>query len=147
MPPLLRRAVRLGLALLVILPLWGLISLVAQAGLRDPGGLPLARVSSEALTLLIAVWAAAAVTERFVPERFGGLAAGPILIVLIAVVAAAPFLPGHVRMLPATQRAAGWSHAHVLWLRVLVTAAVVLFLFSRDPGRARLRALAHAASS
>jgi hypothetical protein len=143
----LRRAVRLVLALLAMGPLWGLLTMIALVGMPEPGGLPLARVSIEALTMLVLVWTAAAAVERFVPERLGGVAAGPILLVLIGLAIAAPALPGHFRLLPSVPQEPDWGHAHMLWLCVLGTAAVLLVLFSRDPGGARLRTLARGLAS
>jgi hypothetical protein len=141
-----RRAVRLGLGFLALTPVWGILATIALVGMPEPGGLPLARVSLEALTMLVLAWTAAAAAERLVPEGLGGLAAGPVLLVLLALAIAAPVLPGHFRFLPSVPREPDWGHAHVLWLRVLGAGAVLLLLFSRDPGRARLRTLARAAS-
>ena len=144
LPAVLRRAMRLGLACAAILPVWGLALAIAAQGLRERGGLPQLRVGLEALTLLVVVWGVAAAAERFVPERFGGLVAGPVLLTLVGVTLAAPFLPGHVRLYPDGPWDPQWGHAHALWLRALAVAAAVLYLFSRDPAHVRLRALPRA---
>ena len=144
---ILRRSVRLGLAFLALAPAWGVLAMIALVGMPEPGGLPLARVSLEALTMVVLVWTAAAAADRLVPEGLGGLAAGPILLVLLGLAIAAPALPGHFRFLPSVPQEPDWGHAHMLWLRVLGAGAVLLLLFSRDQGGARLRALARGPGS
>ena len=147
MSVLARRAVRFGLGFLALLPVWGVLAMIALVGTPEPGGLPLARVSLEALTMLVLAWTGAAAAEGFVPERLGGLVGGPVLLALLGLAIAAPTLPGHFRFLPSVPQEPDWGHAHMLWLRVLGVGAVLLLLFSRDPGAARLRALAHGLGS
>ena len=137
----------IAVALLVVTPLWGLLTLVARQGLREPGGVPVMAVSLEALALLALTWAAAAVADRFVPERLGGLVAGPVLLVLIALAFAAPVLPGHLLPFPSAPGGPDWGNAHALWARVLAGATAVLLVCSLGPGRTRLRALIGARSA
>jgi hypothetical protein len=142
-----RRAIRIALSLLALAPAWGLLLLVALVGMPEPGGVPLARVSLEAITMLFLVWTAAAAAERFVPERLGGLAAGPVLLVLLGLALATPALPGHLRFLPSVPQEPDWAHAHMLWLRVLAGSSGLLLLLSRDPGGTGVRALARRRAS
>jgi hypothetical protein len=136
-----------GLALLALAPLWGLLTAVARLGMREPGGVPVMAVSLEALALLSLTWAAAVIADRLVPERVGGLVAGPVLLVLIALAFAAPSLPGHLLPFPSMPGGPEWGRANALWVRVLAGGSAVLFGCSLGPGRTRLRTLFGARSA
>jgi hypothetical protein len=146
-PHLERRAIRVGLGLLALAALWGVLTVVARLGMREPGGVPVMAVCLEALALLSLTWAAAAVADRLVPERLGGLVAGPVLLMLVGLAAAAPAFPRHLMPFPTAPGGPEWGSANVLWALALAGGTAVLFGCSLGPGRRRLRALIGARSA
>jgi hypothetical protein len=133
---LLRRAVRIGFVLPLLAAFWVLSMWLAARTLDDPGSFPNGDVMLEAAALAAVALALAAATAPFVPERLGGVAAGPALLGLVV---GALFLPSDISIWvqePALDR---WNGAHEAWGWVLLGAVAVLAFASRDPWRPGLR--------
>jgi hypothetical protein len=143
----LRRALRAGLALPVAALIWILCLWLAfrtwppvspdALSVEPAGDLPLAALTLEFAALLAVALALSAAATPFVPEAMGGVAAGPILILLVLVGAVlstvAPLFVGD----PADPR---WGAAHRTWWAILAIGLAAFALLSRDSGRWRLAA-------
>jgi hypothetical protein len=134
-PLWLRRAVRVALVAPIIAAAWVLDVLLA--GRTAPAGtsLPTRALTLELATLLVIVLAVAALAGRVASDRVGGLAAGPIL---IALVAAGFALPGRLAMFVPEPSDPRWTHSHRVWLMVLAVAGAILAVLSADPARPAL---------
>jgi hypothetical protein len=137
---LIRRAVRIGLVLPLLAAFWVFSMWLAARTLDHPDSFPNGDVMLEAAALAAVALALASVTAPFVPERLGGVAAGPALLGLVV---GTLFLPSDISIWvqePALDR---WSGAHEAWGWVLLGAVTVFAFASRDPwrpgARARLR--------
>jgi hypothetical protein len=146
-PLLLRRAVRVGLALPVTAAIWLLCLWLAfrtwppvsadMASVQPAADLPLAALTLEFAGLLAAALALSAAATPFVPEAMGGVAAGPILILLVLIGAV---LSTVVPLFVGDPTEPGWQAAHKAWWVILATGLGAFALVSRDPGRWRLLA-------
>lgn len=146
-PLLLRRSLRAGLALPVVASIWLLCLWLAfrtwppaSAGMEsvEPAGdLPLAALTLEFAGLVAVALALSAAATPFVPEAMGGVAAGPILILLVLVGA---LLSTVVPLFVGDPTEPSWQAAHKTWWAILATALAAFALWSGDPGRWRLSA-------
>jgi len=141
-PLLLRRALRVGLLLPLVGATWFLlIYLTGDVAPSDGGPVPVGDITLEATTLLATALAAACIAARLTSDRLGGVAAAPIL---LAVVAAALFLPGNYKLIVSVGDPR-WENVHDAW-RIALAVVVCLFVYvNRSPGTyrtmSRLRAL------
>jgi hypothetical protein len=141
-PLLLRRALRVALLLPLVAATWFLlVYLAGDVAPRDGGPMPVGDITLEAATLLATALAAACIGARVTSDRLGGVAAAPIL---LAVIAAALFLPGNYKLIVSVGDPR-WANVHDTW-RMALTVAVVVFVYvNRSPGTYRtmshLRAL------
>ena len=131
-PRWLRRAVRVGLVAPVVTLAWALLVPLAMRSSVDPSPFPTGALTLELATLVIAALAISAASARFVPEAMGGVAAGPILLGLIA---AAHYLPERLAVFLLDPQAPRWHVAHDVWRVLLLIAVAALALVSRDPWR------------
>jgi len=135
-----RRLLRVALALPVLAVAWALllwIGLHASIG-RQP--FPIAAVTLEAAGLVVLGLVLSVALRAFVPERLGGVAAAPALLVLVGIAYAWQYLPGRVLLFPLDPAdRLVWRHAHDVWRVVLPAALLVLVALSLDPGPGRLR--------
>ena len=126
-PLLLRRALRIALVLPLVTAAW--IALVNAAGTvrpRQGGPLPVGDLTIEAATLLAVALCAACAGSRFTSDRLGGIVAAPVV---LALVAAAMFLPADQKMILGSPVDVRWHDAHEWWLGVLaVSGALFLWL-------------------
>ncbi len=138
-----RRGIRLALALPVLGVAWGVALLTASrlaaSGVRTapvvPRPLPIAALTLEASAMLAVTLAAAAVGTRSLGHGKGGVAAGPALLAFVLTMASIqPYWP----LFPNAPFEPGWAAAHARWALILVAAIVVLAGCSLDPAR-RLR--------
>ena len=137
-PQWLRRAVRVGLVAPVVALTWALLVPLAMRSSVDPGPFPTGALTLELGTLVIAALAISAASARFVPEAMGGVAAGPILLGLVA---AAHFLPSKLALFLLDPHAERWRAAHDVWKVLLLIAVAALQFVSRDPWRRSLRSI------
>jgi fluoroquinolone transport system permease protein len=135
-PRWLRRAVRVGLVAPVVALTWALLLPLAMRSSVDTNPFPTAAVTLELATLVIAALALSVASARFVPEGMGGIAAGPILLGLIA---AAHYLPERLAVFLLDPQTPRWHSAHDVWRVLLLIAVAALALVSRDPWRRPLR--------
>jgi hypothetical protein len=141
-PLLLRRGLRVALLLPPVVATWFLlINLAGDVAPRDGGPVPVGDISLEAATLLATALSAACIGARVTSDRLGGMPAAPIL---LAVVAAALFLPGSYKLIVAVGDPR-WANVHDTW-RTALAAAVGIFIYvNRSVGAYRtmyrLRAL------
>jgi hypothetical protein len=135
-PRWLRRAVRVGLVAPVVTLAWALLVPLAMRSSVDPGLFPTGALTLELATLVIGVLAISAASARFVPEGMGGIAAGPILLGLVA---AAHYLPERLAVFILDPQAPRWHTAHDVWRVLLLIAIAALLFVSRDPWRRPLR--------
>ncbi|TMK86725.1 MAG: hypothetical protein E6G44_02335 [Actinobacteria bacterium] len=140
-PLWLRRAVRVGLAAPLLAVTWALLVPLAMRSSVDPRPFPTGALTLELAALTIWALAVSASSARFVPEGMGGVAAGPILLGLVA---AANYLPRRMALFVLDPQDPRWQGAHDLWRLVLFAAIATLLVASRDPGRASLRRHPHA---
>jgi hypothetical protein len=129
---LLRRAVRIGLVMPLLVAFWRVSMWLAARTLDDPGSFPNGDVMLEASALAAVALALAAATAPLVPERLGGVAAGPALLGLVVV---ALFLPYDISIWVQEPVLDRWNGAHDTWAWVLLSAVGVLMFASRDPWR------------
>ena len=97
---------------------------------------PTGALTLELTTLVIAGLALSVASARFVPEGMGGIAAGPILLGLVA---AAHYLPERLAVFILDPQAPRWHAAHDVWRVLLLIAIAALLFVSRDPWRRSLR--------
>lgn len=135
-PRWLRRAVRVGLVAPVVGLTWALLVSVAMRSAVAPDPFPTAALTLELATLVIAALALSAASARFVPEGMGGVAAGPILLGLVA---AGHYLPTRLAVFLLGPQAPRWHAAHDIWRVLLFIAIAALLFVSRDPWRRPLR--------
>ena len=125
---LVRRAVRVALAVSTLGALWVLLSVLAR-GAASFG------VSLELAAMLAVTLAAAAIAARIRGDGRGGVAAGPALLTLLA--AAFLLLPPRWSLFPADARDPSWTAAHQRWALILLAGVLCLLWASRDPGHRR----------
>jgi hypothetical protein len=101
------------------------------------GDLPLAALTLEFAALLAVALALSAAATPFVPESMGGVAAGPILILLVLVGALLSTVAPVFVNDPTEPR---WETAHEAWWGILAAGLLALAACSGDPGRWRLSA-------
>src|SRR5439155_3654622 len=128
---LVRRALRIALTSPLLAVAW-----LQAVFLAPTGPLSGSPVSGWTLTLelfALVIWclALAASLARFVPERFGGIAAGPTLLVLVS---ASFALPSRFALW-LTPDDVGWRSSHHLWQIALVFGVAAFTWFRRDPWR------------
>jgi hypothetical protein len=135
-PRLVRHALRVGTAAVVV-ALWWVVALAVTvagaeggtgAGLR-PGALTL-----EAAALAATALAVAAVGRRLLSEAVVSQVAAPAMVMLAVT---GFLLPDGVAVFVAPDSQA-WSAAHARWAGVFAVAAATIALASRDPVRSRL---------
>jgi hypothetical protein len=148
-PLLLRRTLRAGLALPAVALIWAVCLWLGFRtwGQPDPfsgvpslelaGDLPLAALTLEFAGLVAVALALSAAATPFVPEAMGGVAAGPIVI-LLALVGA--LLSAVVPLFVSDPTGPRWEMAHKAWWAILATGLAAFALWSGDPGRWRLAA-------
>jgi hypothetical protein len=137
-PRWLRRAVRVGLVAPPVALTWALLIPLAMRSSVDPDPFPTSALTLELATLVIAGLAISVASARFVPEGVGGVAAGPILLGLVA---AAHYLPERLAVFLLDAQAPRWHAAHDVWrVLLLITIAALLFV-SRDQWRRSLRSI------
>ena len=124
-PLLVRRALRVGLALAPLAALWALLSWLA-------GGVASSAVSLELAALAVTL-AGAAIAARIRADGRGGVAAGPALLTLLA--AAFLLLPSRWGLFPAGPRDPSWTAAHQRWTLIMLAGVLGLLWASRDPGQ------------
>jgi hypothetical protein len=128
-----RRAVRVALAVPLLSLAWWQALAVAPAGAAFETPVPGWPLTLEIAALVAWALALSAGLSRWVPERFGGVVAGPTLAVLVAL---SVLLPERLRLWVSPEEPL-WHHAHRLWA-VALTIGVALFVWwSRDPWRRR----------
>jgi hypothetical protein len=135
-PRWLRRAVRVGLVAPVVALTWALLIPLAMRSSVATDPFPSGALTVELATLVIGVLAISAASARFVPEGMGGIAAGPILLGLVA---AAHYLPERLAVFLLDPQAPRWHAAHDVWRVLLLIAIAALLFVSRDPWRRPLR--------
>ena len=134
-PLLMRRTLRILLLLPLLGSAWAAMLYIAGDVARDDGGpMPAGDLTLEAATLLAVAFCAATVGGRFTADRLGGIAAAPIVLVLVAV---ATFLPERQKMILGSPSFARWEDAHEWWRVVLVAAVVGFVLLNRSTGSHR----------
>ena len=126
-----RRGVRIALIAPPVLVVW---EVLVQVALRESNGLrfPRGAAGLELAVMVIVALAASAVAARFVPERMGGVAAGPVMIILFVV---ALLVPARFSPLPGSPEAPLWAAAHRRMWWALAVGIVLLAVGSRDPFR------------
>ena len=137
-PRWLRRAVRVGLVAPVVTLTWAMLVPLAMRSSVATDPFPTGALTLELATLVIAALALSVASARFVPEGMGGIAAGPILLGLVA---AAHYLPERLAVFILDPQAPRWHAAHDVWRVLLLIAVAALALVSRDPWRRSLRSL------
>jgi len=130
-PLLVRRAVRVALAVAPLGALWALLSVIAD-------GVASWAVSLELAAMLALTLAAAALAARIRGDGRGGVAAGPSLLALLA--AAYLLLPSRWGLFPGGPEDPLWTPAHRRWALILLACALGGLWGSRDPGAASLGA-------
>jgi hypothetical protein len=133
----LRRGVRICLVAPPMAVFWTLLVAVALRGSIDRTPFPRGALGLELTGMIVAAMAVSVTAAQFVPERMGGVAAGPITIALFVT---AYLLPGRLTLFPSSPLHAYWAHAHTLWRLVLAAAVTVLAIGCRDPFRRLLPA-------
>lgn len=137
-PLLLRRAVRLVLALPVAAAFWWLlIKLGGQIPKAAGGPLPRAGLTREALAVLFIAFAASSLGSRLAADRLGGVVGAPLTLGILPVVALVPQARQLVISSPADPL---WKHAHNIWGSVFLVALVMFIYWSGDVGRYSIRA-------
>lgn len=135
-PLMYRRSLRLVLVVPLVAAAWaGLLVyvLVHTKSLihRDMAGLlPIWGLTLEMVAMMMAGLAIAALANRWVADGLGGVAAGPVLVVLLG---AAMFLPHRWTLFPGSMDDPQWTAAHVRWAVIAVFATLLFAHFSRDP--------------
>jgi hypothetical protein len=134
-----RRAVRVG----IVLPPVALVWILELSVIRDSAGaaratehFPFGALTLELFALIAVVLAVAVAVARFVPERIGGVAAGPIL---LGMVGSTFFLPVRLSLFGIDPGDPGWSQQHRIWQLALAVGIIALVWWSVDPWRRRLR--------
>jgi len=131
-PLLLRRALRVALLLPLAAAIWlFLVNLAGDVAPRDGGPLPIGDITLEAGTLLVTALAAACVGSP--SDRLGGIVAAPIL---LAIVAAALFLPGNFKIIIPVGDPR-WANVHNSWRIALAVALGIFVYVNRSPGAYR----------
>jgi len=140
-----RRLLRVTIALPVLAVVWAALLWIALHASIVEQPFPVAAVTLEAAGLVALGLAAAVGLRAFVPERLGGVAAAPALLVLVGIAYSLQYLPGHLLLFPLdpADRVA-WRHAHDLWRLVALGALLALVALSLDPGRRGIRRLRRA---
>ena len=137
-----RRLLRVAIAVPVLTATWAALLWAALHASIAKQPFPIAAVTLEAAGLVALGLAAAVGLRAFVPERLGGVAAAPALLVVVGVAYALQYLPGHLLLFPLDPAdGVAWRHAHDLWRLVGVGALLVLVVLSLDPGRRGVRRL------
>ena len=131
---------RLALRLLVALAIAG-PAFVVLCGVLMPGASTGSGAGLEVATLLCVGMAAAAVAFRYFGVDEPGLVAGPVTLGVVGLLA---FVPTRWALL--VTPGPDWAAAHLRWAGLLVVAAALLLVASRDPG-ARRRAVRGAAAA
>ena len=137
-PRWLRRAVRVGLVAPVVTLTWAMLVPLAMRSSVATDPFPTGALTLELTTLVIAGLALSVASARFVPEGMGGIAAGPILLGLVA---AAHYLPERLAVFILDPQAPRWHAAHDVWRVLLLIAIAALLFVSRDPWRRTLRSI------
>lgn len=126
-PLLLRRSVRIAVALPALLALWGAI--LTYAGFEKING----AMWVEFAGMLALTLALAAIGSRFIGgERAGMFAAPALLIVLVA----SGFVSARWRPFPLDPISSGWFDLYGRWAIALVASLLVFLIAGRDPARA-----------
>jgi hypothetical protein len=135
---LVRRGLRLLLAIPVVAMAWGTVLWIGSAaagsgtGRSMRGPLPAWALSLEAAALLAVTLAAAAVGTRALGHGKGGTAAGPMLLVFVMCMVA---IDRYWPLFVASPADSGWAMAHARWALILLAAVIVLVGASLDPAR------------
>lgn len=126
-PLLVRRAMRVGLALAPLAALWAILSWFADSAASWA-------VSLELAAMLALTLAAASLAARIRGDGRGGVAAGPALLGLLA--AAYLLLPSRWGLFPGGPEDPLWTPAHQRWALILLAGVLGVLWASRDPGAA-----------
>jgi len=137
-----RRLIRAALAFPIIAAAWAVLLWTALHASIVKQPFPIAALTLEAVGLVAVTLALAVGLRAFVPERLGGVAAAPALLVVVGAMYGLQYLPGHQLLFPLdpTDRVT-WSQAHDLWRFVALGALLTLVALSLDPGRRSVRRL------
>jgi hypothetical protein len=128
-----RRVLRIVIALPLLTAWWAIaLKLAGDVPVALGGPMPAGDVTLEAAGLVLVALACASLASRFSPDRTGGIAGAPSVLVLAAV---AMLLPPDKRLIVGAISDAHWHGAHEAWRWVLVVAGLTLAWTSRDPGR------------
>lgn len=130
-----RRLTRIAVATPLVLTFWWLSMALAVRTLDDPASFPKGALSVELVAIVAVALALAAVATPFVPERMGGIAAGPALLGFFV---GFLLLPPRLTLFVDDPMHERWSGSHEAWWAILGFAALVLLFASRDPWRRRL---------
>lgn len=132
---LVRRLTRIAVATPVVLAFWWLSMALAVRTMDDPASFPEGALSVELVAIVAMALALAAAAAPLVPERMGGIAAGPAL---LGFAVGFLLLPPRLALFVNDPMQERWSGAHQAWSAILGLAALALLLSSRDPWRRRL---------
>lgn len=122
---LVRRALRVALAVVPLAAVWALLSSFAD-------GVAWWAVSLELAAMLALTLAAAALAGRIRGDGRGGVAAGPALLAFLA--AAYLLLPSRWGLFPASPDDPFWMAAHQRWALILLAGVLGVLWVGRDPG-------------
>ncbi|MDP9222460.1 MAG: hypothetical protein M3P18_01115 [Actinomycetota bacterium] len=137
-PLLLRRAVRVALALPVAATFWWLsIKLAGQVPKAAGGPLPTEDLTREPLAVLVIAFAASSLGSRIALDRLGGVVGAPLILGILPVLVLVPQARQLVISSPADPL---WHHAHKIWGSVFLVALVMFIYWSGDAGRYSIRA-------
>ncbi len=134
-----RRTVRVLIIVPAVSVAWAVLLFVvcdSNGSARGSEHFPVGALTLELAALLAVVLAVAVATAKFVPERLGGVAAGPTLLGLIG---AALFLPARLSPFAFAPTDPMWPRANRLWQVALALGTVALVWWSVDPWRRRVR--------
>jgi len=130
-----RRAHRLVPAAAAWGVLWGL-TVTATTGAAP--GVSVAPPTVEAAGMLALALAASAIAAPHVPERRGGVVAGPALtLAMLGVLLAQYLYPRWATLFAFSPAAPEWDAARMRWVFLLAAAVITLALVSLDPARRR----------
>jgi hypothetical protein len=144
-PLLVRRAVRLALALPVAAAFWWLLIKLAGQVPKEAGGpLPTGGLTREALAVLFIAFAASSLGARLAADRLGGVVGAPLTLGILPVVALVPQARQLVISSPADPL---WHHAHNIWVFTFLVAAAAFCYWSGDVGRYSIRSRLRSAAT
>lgn len=128
-----RRMLRGAIATLPLATAWCVLALTAPepAG-PDVAALPLGALSLEFAAMAMAALAIAAAATHLVPDGLGGVAAAPVLMTAMGILAV---LPPRIRLFVGHPLEPRWGPTHRVWWLILASGLALLMLASADRGR------------